>query len=206
MECLLENEYLSAWLLQYGSFALFSLLVVGIIALPVPEETLMVVTGILMGQGKLNIPVTVFAAYAGSICGITISYLLGKTLGYYFVHRYGSWVGLTEKKLAKAHLWFERVGKWALVIGYFIPGVRHFTGFSVGTTKMQYGKFALFAYTGALLWVSTFLSLGYFYSDQCITIFDSIKIGGEALIVAIFVLFSLYMLYHVFIEAKHEEL
>lgn len=204
MEHLLANEMLSAWLLQYGSLALFFLLVVGIIALPVPEETLMVLTGILMGQGKLNIPITVFAAYAGSICGITISYLLGKTLGYYFVHRYGGWVGLNEKKIAKAHNWFERVGKWSLVIGYFIPGVRHFTGFSVGATEMAYGKFALFAYTGAILWVSTFLSLGYFCSDQCIYVFDSIKFSNDALVVLMFILFSLYMFYHVFIE-EHEE-
>lgn len=167
MDFLFDNETLSLWLTHYGSIALFFLLVFGIIALPIPEETLMVLAGILIGKEKLSIPFTMLAGYAGSICGITISYWIGRTAGHYLVLKYGKWVGITEKRFQKAHEWFERFGKWTLLIGYFIPGLRHFTGLTSGITEMEFKHFALFAYTGAVIWVSIFLSIGYFCSGVC---------------------------------------
>lgn len=90
MDFLPGIETFSLWLMQYGSFVLFILLTVGIIALPVPEETLMVIAGILMHKGKLAIPSTVLAAFLGSLCGITVSYWLGRTAGQYLITKYGS--------------------------------------------------------------------------------------------------------------------
>lgn len=194
MEALMDNETLSLWLIHYGSFALFFLLTLGIIALPIPEETLMVLAGILMHKGLLHIPPTVIATYAGSICGISISYLLGRTLGNYFIHKYGSWIGLTEQRLQQAHSWFERFGKWALLIGYFIPGVRHFTGFSAGVTKLEYKQFAIFAYVGAILWGTLFLSLGYFFGN-CLIACKNLEKTDMA-IIALIVLGLAFLIYH----------
>lgn len=175
MEGLFDTETLSIWLLEYGSIGIFILLTLGIIALPVPEETLMVISGILMHHHKLCISSTLIAAYLGAIAGITGSYLLGRTAGYYFIPKYGSWIGMTHARVDKVHVWFERFGKWTLVFGYFIPGVRHFTGFIAGTSGLSYRQFALFAYTGAILWVSSFLSIGYFFGAQWLKLFERFK-------------------------------
>jgi hypothetical protein len=45
-------------------------------------------------------------------------------------------------------------------VSYFIPGVRHVTGYFSGITDIPYKKFALNSYIGALIWTSTFISLG----------------------------------------------
>lgn len=172
MDCL--NETFAHLLTEYGSLTLFLLLVLGIIALPIPEETLLVFSGALMAQGILNIHSTILAAVAGSLSGITISYLLGLTGGFYLFHKYGSWVGITIQRLEKAKEWFNHYGKWSLFIGYFIPGLRHFTGFTAGTTGVEYRHFALFAYTGGVFWVTTFLSLGYFFGDYCFAFLEEI--------------------------------
>lgn len=175
MEHLLNSEMLSHWLMHYGSIAIFVLLAVGIIILPVPEETLMVIAGILMRKGSLNIHSTLVAAYAGSISGITVSYILGRTAGYYLIHNYGKWVGLNQEKIDKVHQWFEKFGKWTLTIGYFIPGIRHFTGFASGMSQLDYKQFALFAYSGAVIWVTTFISIGYFFGEYCFTCFETFE-------------------------------
>jgi membrane protein DedA with SNARE-associated domain len=109
---------------------------------------------------------TLLAAYAGSMCGITLSYLIGRTAGAYLIHRYGRWIGITEEKYSKVHRWFERFGKWLLFFGYFIAGVRHLTGYAAGTTELDYRLFAAFAYTGAIVWASSFLTIGYFFGNQ----------------------------------------
>ncbi|HEY1216084.1 MAG TPA: DedA family protein [Bryobacteraceae bacterium] len=157
---------LPEFLSHYGYTGLFGLLVLGIVGLPVPDETLLVLTGYLISQGHLH-PVWAFvAAFGGSACGITISYILGRTLGYRFVTRYGRWVHLTEERVEKIHHWFNRLGHWLLAVGYFIPGVRHFTAFVAGTSCLEYPSFALFAYLGAFVWVSSFLALGYFVGEK----------------------------------------
>lgn len=175
MEISPETDLLTLWLINYGSFILFILLSLGILALPIPEETLMVIAGVLMHKGKLNIPLTILFSYAGTICGITMSYLLGRTAGNFLFKRYGRWVGINEERLAKAHHWFTRLGKWLLSIGYFIPGIRHLTGFSAGTSYMQFSQFALYAYSGAVIWVSLFLALGYFLGTYCLDCYDRLE-------------------------------
>lgn len=175
MELLPDTHILTLWLIKYGSFVLFVMLTLGIIALPIPEETLMVIAGILMHKGKLNIPATIIFAYLGSVCGITMSYLLGRSAGQFLLTKYGRWFGINAAHIQRAHYWFERFGKWLLFIGYFIPGVRHFTGFSAGMTKLEYKYFALFAYLGALVWVSLFLSLGYFLGHCWFSIYEKLE-------------------------------
>lgn len=201
MEGLTDLTNLEIWLLQYGSIALFLLLALGIIALPVPEETLMVIAGALISHQKLHVLPTFTAALFGSICGITCSYMLGRTTGHFLIYRYGKWVGIGHKQVERAHNWFARFGRWALFIGYFIPGVRHFTGFIAGTTTLEYKNFALYAYSGALLWVSLFLSIGYFFGDYCSELCTNFEFNIED-ILSVFMLFSaIYSIY--LLNRKH---
>ncbi len=195
MDFLPSQETITIWLTHYGAFAFFGLLVLGIVALPVPEESMMILAGVLMHDGTLPIHTTMLAAYAGSMCGITVSYMLGRTLGIYFVHKYGGWVGITETMLIKAHNWFERFGKWTLLVGYFIPGVRHFTGFFAGTSFLDFRLFIVFAYTGAVLWVSTFLSIGYFLGNYWSEFFEDIEISADWLVILAVVAFAIYIAY-----------
>lgn len=160
------EDRLLHWISQNGYPAIFSLLVLGIVGLPVPDETLLTFTGYLIYKAHLN-PVWAFlASFGGSVCGITLSYTLGRTFGIALIHRYGRYLHLDEARISKAHDWFERIGRWALTFGYFIPGVRHFTAYAAGMSDLEPHWFAVFAYSGALLWTTTFLSLGYFLGDH----------------------------------------
>lgn len=204
MDSLADNT-LQLWLMQYGSFALFFLLTIGILALPVPEETLMVIAGVLMHQGQLQIPHTIIAAMMGSLCGITASYFLGRTAGHYLINRYGSWIGIGQLQIDKAHAWFERFGKWTLVIGYFIPGIRHFTGFSAGMTSLAYQEFALFAYSGAIVWVATFLSIGYFFGNYWFSIFENLEINIDDILTVVIIAVIVYVIYLVRSRMKNKK-
>lgn len=188
---------ISVWLMQYGGIVLFVLLTLGIIILPVPEETMMIVTGILLHKGSLPIFSTIIAAFLGALSGISISYLLGKTTGHFLVEKYGKRVGLTKERFKKTHDWFNRFGKWTLLIGYFVPGIRHLTGLSAGTSGLVYKKFALYAYTGAIIWVSTFLSIGYFFGKSCLSFYEKTELTLDMLLfilipVALFVGLYIY--------------
>ncbi len=148
---------------QYGSLTIFIFLAFGIVGLPIPDETLLLLGGLLAAKGQLSIISTIIAAICGSCIGITVSYILGRFIGHTTLICFGKYIGLTEKKLELAHHWFEKFGKYLLFFGYFIPGVRHFTGITAGATELNYRSFAIFAYLGAIAWSLTFISIGYFF-------------------------------------------
>ena len=142
----------------------------GIVGLPVPDETLLTFSGYLIYRGTFSLPPAFAIALLGSTCGITLSYFLGRTFGLGLIHRYGRYIRVTEDHVNKAHKWFLRRGRWGLTFGYFVPGIRHFTAYAAGMSELEAPQFALFAYSGAVLWVSTFLSLGYFLGDRWQTV------------------------------------
>jgi membrane protein DedA with SNARE-associated domain len=194
-EFLPNKQELLFWVSKYGPFALFVLFALGIIALPVPEESLMVISGILISQGDLPLISTLIACIGGSMVGITVSYLIGRTAGHYILIKYGSWFGLTEARLAEVHKWFEKYGKWTLFFGYFIPGVRHFTGVFAGMSELSFRHFSLFAYLGALAWGSTFLSIGYFFGDYWLSLYEIIESKIEIVVIVTIIALALLLAY-----------
>jgi membrane protein DedA with SNARE-associated domain len=159
-------EPLLDWVTQYGYPAVFALQMLGIIGFPMPDETLLVTVGFLVSKGSMWLPLAILAAALGSACGITVSYSIGRFVGLPVIHKYGKFFHVSEANLTKMHNWFERWGKWTMVLAYYVPGVRHVAAIFAGTAKLPYHEFAIFAYTGALVWTSTFITLGYYLGPQ----------------------------------------
>jgi membrane protein DedA with SNARE-associated domain len=150
------------FVMHYGYFGIFLALMFGIIGVPIPDEILMIFAGYLIHTHHLLLVPTLLAAFLGSAVGITFSYWLGRGLGGAIINKYGKQLHLTPDRLEKVHRWFERFGSWALVLGYFVPGVRHLTAYTAGMSKLNGRVFAVYAYLGALIWAGTFIAIGIF--------------------------------------------
>jgi membrane protein DedA with SNARE-associated domain len=186
-------EVVFGWVTAHGYGVLFLLLMLGVVGLPVPDETLLVFTGYLISQGKMRAEGAAAAALLGSWCGISLSYTIGRTVGLGTVHRYGKYVGLNEQILGRVHAWFDRVGHWALFFGYYIAGVRHFTAIVAGTSKLEFRSFALYAWSGGLCWVATFVTLGYYIGEDWRAIAERIRRGAGYAAVAVAVAVAVYL-------------
>ncbi len=163
---------------HYGYLAIFGLLAAGIVLPLIPDETMLVIAGVFVQQARLHFVPAVAAAFAGSLCGITISYTIGRSGLAHLLHR------RAESQLRRVHDWFERFGRWTLFFGYFVVGVRHITALVAGTSEMRFPVFALFAYSGAFFWVLTFISLGVFAGSQWQHVAHLMHRGAFALAVA----------------------
>lgn len=159
------TETLLHWIAAHGYGVIFTLFALGIVGLPLPDEWLLAYLGFLIFKGKLLWVPTVATAFSGSMCGMTINYFLGRTFGIYLVDEFGKWLRLNEQKISRVHEWYEHTGRWGLLFGYFLPGVRHLSAFVAGTSKMRFSSFALFAFSGAFLWSFSFIRLGYFMEE-----------------------------------------
>lgn len=63
---------------QYGYFAIFGMLVLGIVGLPIPDEVMMTFVGYLSSIHILNYELCLLISFSGAISGMLISYFLGK--------------------------------------------------------------------------------------------------------------------------------
>lgn len=164
------------WVSTYGYVAIFGLLVLGIVGLPVPDEWLLVFSGYLVYSGRLSLAGTLTAAILGSSCGITLSYLIGRKLGAPLLHsKAGRLLRISDRKIEYVHDWFNRIGHWALFIGYFIPGVRHFTALVAGMSLLEYPAFARYAYSGAVFWVCLFVFIGLHFGEHWKTVLQGVE-------------------------------
>lgn len=147
-------------IIHYEYVGIFLALAFGLIGLPVPDEILLTFTGYLVYLGKTGFTLTLMSAFLGAMSGISVSYFLGCKLGLPFLERFGPRVGITEQKIEKSQLYFQKYGNLMIIIGYFIPGIRHISAYLAGIAAMNFKRFALYAYSGGLVWSFTFIMLG----------------------------------------------
>jgi len=189
------TETILRWITEYGYLAIFVLMTLGT---PIPDEGLLAFAGYLVYEGRLQLFPTIAAAFLGSVCGITLSYGFGRTVGNYLITKFGPAVQITEDKVTRIHTWYERVGKWGLLFGYLLPGVRHLIAFGAGTSKLPLSVFALFAYTGGFIWSVTIIAAGYFLGSQWTLVFGKVRpnlVIGSAVTVALFLLYIIVRQY-----------
>jgi membrane protein DedA with SNARE-associated domain len=175
------------WIPAYGYPVLFLMLMLGIVGLPIPDETLLTFSGYLIFKHQLALMPTIATAFLGSACGITISYVIGRRLGVYFVRTVGHRLRIGPDELDKVNAWYVRWGKYALIVGYFVPVVRHLVALVAGSSNLPWGIFMPFAYLGALLWSATFLGLGYGLGETWVhasaTVHRSLSVVGGPVVV-----------------------
>ncbi len=181
------------WIVRHGYAGIFSLLALGIIGLPVPDEWLLTFSGYLVFKGALRFAPAFGAAFVGSACGITVSYTLGRMFETYVIVKYGAVLHVSSERIARVHSWVEKRGRWTLLVGYFVPGVRHLTGYVAGASKMSVRHFVTFAYGGAFCWTATFLLLGYVLGEEWNRVLQELHQTKLLIVVAAAAVFAGYL-------------
>src|SRR5262245_42836458 len=128
----MTEQAVMSWIADYGYFGIFFLLIFGIVWLPVPDEWLLVISGYLAFKNVLGFFPTLAIGAIGSATGLTVSYVLGRTSSDYVLRRYGHWLSIDHDKILRTKHWFHNLGRWVLVVGPFIPGVRNLVGYIAG--------------------------------------------------------------------------
>src|SRR5438105_3942637 len=183
----MTEEAVVRWITEYGYLGIFFLLIFGIIGLPVPDEWLLVISGYLAFKNVLGCVPTVAVAVLGSAGGLTMSYILGRTSSGYVLRRYGSWLHIDDEKILRAQQWFQNLGRWVLVVGPFIPGVRNLMGYIAGASKLRLPVFVRFAYLGALISSTTFVTFGYYVGRHIDWSYSRLPIIAVAVLVTLMI-------------------
>jgi membrane protein DedA with SNARE-associated domain len=159
-------EWMNTLFEQYGYFVLFLGLFAESLALPFPGELAMAISGHLTNLRSFNILFIIFYSYFGAIVGTTVTYYLGYKLGTPFFDKYGKFFFMNQERLAKMTKWFDKYGDKLILVSYFIPGLRHFTGYVSGILKVRLRTFFFYNYMGGFLWVMTYVMIGKVFGQK----------------------------------------
>jgi len=173
----------------YGYWAVFVLVAIESLGIPLPGETALIFAGTYAGSTHHLNPVLIFlVASAAAIIGDNIGYWIGDKGGYPLAKRYGSKVRLDERKLKIARYLFDRHGTKVVFFGRFISILRTYAAFLAGTSQMQWRKFLPANASGGIIWAGIYTFAAYFAGTALQRATTTISwILGAAAVVAIIV-------------------
>lgn len=151
------------WFNEYGYWILFMGLFLEFLFMPFPGGTVMAISGILAHQGRLDYLTCILLSVLGTSSGITITYFIGRKLGSPFFEKHGAKFFMGPKRRGAVESWFGRFGNKVVFFSFFIPGIRHFTGYFSGIMKLRFRDFILYTIGGAASWAAVHVSLGYYF-------------------------------------------
>ena len=161
------DKYLPGIIETYGFWTYLILFVIifcetGLVVTPyLPGDSLLFVAGALAGAGLLNIEVLIVSLIIAAVLGDSVNYWIGHTTGMKVLDMKYSFV--RKEHLDQTHEYFKKYGGFTIVIARFIPFIRTFAPFLAGVGKMNYRWFLTYNITGAVMWVSAFSLVGFFF-------------------------------------------
>jgi membrane protein DedA with SNARE-associated domain len=156
----------AGYLIQHGYVVLFAWVAVEQLALPVPSEPVILAAGALAGAGLLGLPFVIAVGVGASMLSDLIWYEIGRTRGSQ-VTRLLCRISLEpDSCVRRSQDVFARYGGWSLLVAKFVPGLNTVAQPLAGILGMRRSRFLLVDALGAVLWVGTYVGLGYLFSDQ----------------------------------------
>ncbi|MBH5316455.1 DedA family protein [Paenibacillus sp. GSMTC-2017] len=188
---------------QFGYAALFLVLCLGLIGLPIPNETVVMTGGALAAAGVLSPLPAFLMTFLGICSAMSFGYSFGRFSGAKLSNWFRSKKNIS-KFLARSEELSEKYGGYAISISLCLPFLRHATPYVMGLNKMKYGRFALFAYPSAFVWTATYFILGSLLGDQVQDFANLITNYGTWLLVGLAAVAAGYIIFR-FQKAKNEK-
>lgn len=201
----LFSKKVNYWLKLIASFGypgLFFGLIAEFLGIPFPGEIVLTFSGFLVWSNHMGYTGTILAAVTGSVIGTVVAYNIGRFFGRPFLDKYGGYVFLNQNKIAFAERLFNRHNIVVLLFGRFIPGVRPLSAYIAGIARMRLALFFPLSLIGALIWCTTFITLGRYLGQNW---FAAIKLVDKYGNILLWIAGSLIIAYILLKMAKREK-
>jgi membrane protein DedA with SNARE-associated domain/membrane-associated phospholipid phosphatase len=178
----------------YGYIALFVLVGLESLGIPLPGEAALLTAAAFAAQGHLSIVGVILAAAVGGIVGDAAGYWIGRKGGLVAVRRYGKLLHLSETTLDRAQRFFQRHGGKTVFLGRFISLLRMWAAVLAGVSRMPYGRFTLYNVAGGLCWATLFGTLGYLFGRSLPQLQKAVGQVGAMLALLLAIIVALVLL------------
>lgn len=185
---------------KYKYFAMFSMLLACGLGMPLPEEVVLILSGLAVGWETANFWLASLACVLGILAGDAIIFAMGRYQGRRFFQSRPMRLLLNEKRQMKIHSLFARRGNSAVFFARFIAGLRIGVYAYAGQHGMGWARFLFLDFLGALLSGPTSIWIGAYVARKLVDPDDAVveakRLIHEGsyviyLIIALALLFSL---------------
>jgi membrane-associated protein len=160
------REQILAALAQYGSPALFAVVTIASIGVPLPVSLLLIVTGSLVAQGVMPMWWAIGLACAGSVIGDQIGYAIGRYGGGVLVARFSGMLG-GPTGMAKAEAHARRWGGVGVFLSrWLVTPLGSLINFTSGIAEYPWLRFLIWDVLGEALGSALYIVLGWVFSDR----------------------------------------
>jgi membrane-associated protein len=162
--------HLDELILTYHNFTYVILFMIiffetGVVILPfLPGDSLLFAIGAFTARGSFDFWMISLSLLFAAILGDSVNYALGKYLGPKVFDSKDSKF-FNKAHLVKAQGFYEKYGAKTIIIARFVPIVRTFAPFVAGIGTMSYRKFMMYNVIGAILWIFSFIPLGFYFGN-----------------------------------------
>ena len=160
------EQLLTTDIAQYGLWAVFITMTLESACIPVPSEVVMPYAGHLVAKGQMGFWAPVLVASLANLTGSWLAYAVGRVGGRGFIAKYGRYILLNTRHLAMADRWFAGRGEATVFVSRMLPAVRTFISLPAGIARMNFFKFTIYSFLGALPWNLLLVYLGYIFTDR----------------------------------------
>lgn len=141
---------------------LLTLLILCGLGLPIPEDIILLTTGVLVREAGGSWILASVVMYAGVLAGDSLAFLMGRHLGKRLLASRWALRFIPPCKQQRIQDLFRRYGSTVYFVARFLPGLRAAIFCSAGAMKAKYLRFVFFDGLAALVSVPLFVWLGYF--------------------------------------------
>ena len=159
-------ELMEEWVVHYGYWAIFLLMLAESACIPFPSEVTMLVGGWYAADGRLDFFWVGTAGVLGNLVGSWIAYFVGRTMGREVLDRYGKYVLIRSHDIDKAEVWWEKYGEAATFFSRLLPVIRTFISLPAGIAKMPFWKFTIYTFLGCIPWTFALTYVGVLVEDN----------------------------------------
>lgn len=152
---------LRAVIAEWGYLAIFAFVVLGNLGVPIPENSVLWLSGYFVWKGRLSLPVVLLVGIVAAVAGDNLGYWLGRRYGQPAVERHGRTVQLTPERLERMRRFVHRYGPFGVFIARFVIGLRFMAGPLAGSMGLSPLTFLLANVLGALVYVPMTVGEGY---------------------------------------------
>jgi membrane protein DedA with SNARE-associated domain len=146
------SRFVIACISRFGYGGILFTMAIESACIPLPSEIIMPFSGYLVTTGEFTMLGVTLAGAVGNVVGSVAAYYAGVWGGRPFVERYGAYVLVSHRDLDMADRWFQKYGEAAVFFSRMLPVVRTFISLPAGIARMNFPRFVLFTFVGALPW------------------------------------------------------
>ncbi len=156
-------------IIQYGGLALLLFVVFAetglLIGFFLPGDSLIFISGLICVSRPELLDVNLLTL----IISLSIAAIMGNVVGYWFGYKVGpplftrkDSLIFKKKYLETTKTFYDKNGGKTLIIGRFLPIIRTFAPILAGVIKLDFKKFMFYNIVGAVAWIASLCSLGYY--------------------------------------------